>query len=93
MARRPVDASTAREALRSLPDDERELAEFVRLGRTNREIAGTLFVSEKTVERRLSRIFAKVGVPNRTALASLVVGGEDPVRDDAGVPDAPLSRT
>ena len=45
---------------------------LVRLGHTNREIAATLFISEKTVERRLSRIFEIVGVRNRSALASLI---------------------
>lgn len=68
----PRDAAGARATLRSLPESARELASLVHLGRTNREIAATIFVSEKTVERRLSRIFAQLGVPNRAALASLV---------------------
>jgi hypothetical protein len=34
----------------------------------------------KTVERRLSRIFANVGVPNRAALASLVAFEGEPAR-------------
>lgn len=72
VVRRSHDASTPQDALRALADAERELADLVHSGRTNREIAGLLWVSQKTVERRLSRIFAKVGVPNRTALASLV---------------------
>jgi tetratricopeptide (TPR) repeat protein len=70
-------ASTAQEILRALPEPQRELAALVRRGHTNREIAGMLFVSEKTIERRLSRIFANVGVPNRTALASLVAADDE----------------
>jgi DNA-binding CsgD family transcriptional regulator len=41
-------------------------------GRTNRQIATALFLFEKTVERHLSRIFDKLGVSSRTALASRV---------------------
>ncbi len=48
---------------------ERELAvlRLVAAGRTNRAIAGELAISEKTVERHLSNIFTKLGVPNRAA--------------------------
>ncbi|HZB47683.1 MAG TPA: helix-turn-helix transcriptional regulator, partial [Mycobacteriales bacterium] len=51
---------------------EREVAGLVTEGRTNREIAAALFLSEKTVERHLSRIFAKLGVSSRAALAARV---------------------
>ncbi|HEX4345202.1 MAG TPA: AAA family ATPase [Solirubrobacteraceae bacterium] len=80
VARRPSGAATAQEVLRSLPEAERALADLVRVGHTNREIAALLFVSEKTVERRLSRIYERVGVSNRTALASLVVTDGAPAR-------------
>jgi DNA-binding CsgD family transcriptional regulator len=72
--RRTGTGSTAPGALGSLAEPQRELAELVRRGHTNRQIATMLFVSEKTVERRLSLIFDSVGVANRTALASLVAG-------------------
>ncbi|MFW6205788.1 MAG: helix-turn-helix domain-containing protein, partial [Gemmatimonadota bacterium] len=36
-------------------------------GKTNRAIAGTLFISEKTVARHVSDIFAKLGVSSRAA--------------------------
>jgi DNA-binding CsgD family transcriptional regulator len=36
-------------------------------GEANKAIATTLFISEKTVERHLSNIFAKLGVKSRTA--------------------------
>ena len=51
---------------------EREVAALVAQGRTNREIGGALFLSEKTVERHLSRIFGKLGVSSRAALAARV---------------------
>ncbi len=38
-------------------------------GATNAEIARTLFVSVKTVEAKLSRIYRKVGVRSRRQLA------------------------
>ena len=35
----------------------------------NKEIAGALWISEKTVEAHLSRIYRKLGVRNRAELA------------------------
>ena len=69
-------ASGPERGLQALTEREREVAELVRQGRTNREIAAAMYVSEKTVERHLSRIFAKLGVSSRTVVA-LVVAGED----------------
>jgi DNA-binding NarL/FixJ family response regulator len=39
-------------------------------GRTNRQIARKLFISEHTVSIHVSRILAKLGVGNRTAAAA-----------------------
>ena len=49
-------------------------------GKTNREIAGALWMSEKTVEAHLSRIYRKLGVRNRAELAGrrLEVGATRP---------------
>ena len=46
---------------------EREVLELVARGMTNRDIAGELFLSEKTVARHLSNIFTKLGVSSRSA--------------------------
>ncbi len=48
---------------------EREVAELVTGGMTNREIAGALFLSVKTVESHVSSILEKAGISSRTALA------------------------
>lgn len=44
---------------------EREVLRLVAQGRTNREIAALLVISEKTVARHLTNIFTKIGVTNR----------------------------
>ncbi|MDQ2939290.1 MAG: AAA family ATPase [Actinomycetota bacterium] len=49
-----------------------EVAELVTEGKTNREIAGHLFLSEKGVESHLRRIFDKLDVRSRTAVAAMV---------------------
>ncbi|MDV7223579.1 helix-turn-helix transcriptional regulator, partial [Streptomyces prunicolor] len=52
-----------------LTPTEARVAELVGGGATNREVAAELFISVKTVEGTLSRIYRKVGVRSRTALA------------------------
>jgi DNA-binding CsgD family transcriptional regulator len=47
---------------------ERQLADLVADGLSNKEIAAALFVTPKTVGTKLSRIYAKVGVHSRTEL-------------------------
>ena len=75
-ARRSVTAAPG-QGLRSLTERELQIAELVHQGLTNREIAATVYISHKTVERHLSRIFAKVGVSSRTALALVVAAQAD----------------
>ncbi len=52
---------------------EAAIAAGIARGRTNREIAEELFVSPKTIEGHLSKVFAKLGVRNRTELSTLVL--------------------
>jgi DNA-binding CsgD family transcriptional regulator len=49
---------------------EAEVLRLVAAGRSNPEIAATLFLSEKTVARHLSNIFTKLDVSSRTAAAA-----------------------
>ena len=48
---------------------EREIAQLLALGATNRNIAETLHISERTVKNHLASIFAKIGVSNRLQAA------------------------
>jgi len=52
-----------------LTETERRIAALAAEGRSNREIAAALYVTPKTVETQLSRIYRKVGVRSRTQLA------------------------
>ncbi len=51
---------------------ERRVAELVGEGLTNPEIGARLFISRRTVQVHLSRVFAKMGVTRRTELAAAV---------------------
>lgn len=46
---------------------EVEVLRLVAAGKTNREMAGDLFLSEKTIARHLSNIYAKLDLPSRAA--------------------------
>jgi DNA-binding NarL/FixJ family response regulator len=56
--------------LAGLTRRELEVLECVAAGKTNREIANELFLSVRTVDRHISRIFEKLGVNSRAAAAS-----------------------
>jgi DNA-binding CsgD family transcriptional regulator len=51
-----------------LTEAERRVAELVAEGRTNRDVAATLFVTEHTVEAALTRAYRKLGVHSRAEL-------------------------
>jgi DNA-binding NarL/FixJ family response regulator len=48
----------------------------VTAGRTNREIAGKLFLREKTVKTHLSRVFGKLGLRSPAEVAARVAAGD-----------------
>jgi len=48
---------------------ERRVAALVAEGRTNKEVAASLFLSEKTVEAHLTHVYAKLEVRSRAELA------------------------
>jgi DNA-binding CsgD family transcriptional regulator len=53
---------------------ELEVASLVAEGKMNKEIAAALWMSEKTVEAHLSRIYRKLGLRNRAELARRLTG-------------------
>jgi DNA-binding NarL/FixJ family response regulator len=58
--------------LAALPRRESQIAGLVAEGLTNREIGGRLFLSDKTIEAHLSRIFGKLAVRGRAEVAARV---------------------
>ncbi len=57
-----------------LTEIETAILELVRTGRTNRQIARAVRISEKTVEKHLTRLFAKAGCRTRYGLATSNLG-------------------
>jgi DNA-binding NarL/FixJ family response regulator len=53
---------------KTLTSAERRIAELVAAGNTNHDVASTLFISTKTVEVHLSRIYRKLGIRSRAEL-------------------------
>ncbi len=54
----------------SLTASERRIADLAAQGRSNRDIAQDLFVTPKTVENHLGRVYTKLGVKGRRELAT-----------------------
>ncbi|WP_159063048.1 response regulator transcription factor, partial [Streptomyces scabiei] len=66
------DRTELTERLATLTARELEIAELVAQGLTSQAIADRLYVSRRTVETHVSRIFRKTRVSSRTALATLM---------------------
>jgi DNA-binding NarL/FixJ family response regulator len=58
-----------RSDIESLTKRERDVLQLLARGRTNREIAEALVISEKTVKRHVTGIFGKLNARNRTEAA------------------------
>lgn len=71
-ARAELDALTGRQTAAGLAESERRFADLAVQGMTNREIAATLYVSEKTVEANLSRVYRRLGIRSRGELARVL---------------------
>ena len=72
----PQPASTS--ASSGLSEAELRVAELAAEGQTNRQIAGTLYITVSTVEQHLTRVYRKLGVAGRAALASELAPTENP---------------
>ncbi len=69
----PTPAPTL-EGLDGLASMERQVAALVMEGATNREIAARLFISVKTVEATLTRVYRKLGIRSRVDIVRLAAG-------------------
>ena len=74
------------EAPSELTETERRIASLAAHGQTNKEIAATLFISTRTVEANLTRIYRKLRVPSRAALGQRLAEVDSP--DRAETPDS-----
>lgn len=76
-----IDSNAAKQAMDSLAqipgseltDREREVLTLVARGYTNKQIADTLFVTEKTARNHVSHILDKLGVSRRSEAAAFAV--------------------
>ncbi len=58
--------------LKSLTPQERRILDLIAEGKTNRQIAETMYLAEKTVKNYVSNLLAKLGMERRTQAASFV---------------------
>ena len=77
----PEQPVTAAEPIRAtgkieLSKREREVAQLVAKGLSNREIAKRLYVSERTVDNHVHHILDKLGVDSRVQVATWLVRNE-----------------
>ncbi len=80
VTRPPGTRASTGKALDELSPREREVAELVATGQANKQIAATLHLSVNTVQTHLKRIFAKLDVNNRAAIAAVLAGRRDDSR-------------
>jgi DNA-binding CsgD family transcriptional regulator len=57
-----------------LTPQELQVARLVQQGMSNRDVAGQLFVSPRTVDFHLRNVFSKLGITSRMELATLALG-------------------
>ena len=68
-SRQAAALQTHQEVFADLTRREREILEFIGAGRRNKEIAETLFLSERTVKNHVSAVLSKLHVNSRTEAA------------------------
>ncbi len=67
------EASRPAGGVEDLTDQERRVLEFIGEGLTNRQIANSMFLAEKTVKNYVSSLLSKLGLERRTQAAGLAV--------------------
>jgi len=73
-----------RDAYAPLSPRERQVAELLAQGRSNREIAAALLVSRRTAESHVESILAKLGFTSRTQVAAWAATRHQGAAEDAG---------
>ncbi len=73
----------------ALTPTERRVAELVAAGGTYREVADALFISPKTVQWNLSKIYRKLGIRSRAQLAASLAAARGDGSTPAGPPVPP----
>lgn len=71
---RGMGAAEAKASAAALTPQEQAVSDLVARGLTNPETAQQLYLSEKTVQYHLTRIYAKLGIRSRTELATVYPG-------------------
>ena len=68
-----VDVADAGEAFATLSDQELRILSLLAKGKTNKEIADSIFLSEKTVRNYVSSILSKLSLSTRAEAAAYAV--------------------
>lgn len=63
-----IEQSTNKSALDSLTTKELSVAKLVALGHSNKQIADSLHIAERTVKAHLTAVYEKLSIKNRTEL-------------------------
>ena len=75
----------------ALTPAEERVAVLVAEGKTNREVAAALFLSDRTVEGHLAHIFGKLGIRHRTEIAAALAARQTQGIEAPNTGDSPVS--
>ena len=75
----------------ALTPAEERVAALVAEGKTNREVAAALFLSDRTVEGHLTHVFGKLGIRHRSEVGPALVARQTPEVAVPNTGDSPVS--
>jgi two-component system, NarL family, response regulator DevR len=82
LARMRALASGEGDELATLTDQERKILALIAQGKTNKEIAGEIFLSDKTVKNYVSSILSKLNLRRRSEAAAFMAERRAKTRDE-----------